>query len=155
MHFVAGLREFLSALNDSIEKIASFSAQIQPHLPPVDTVNGILLLKSGRSGLFSLSFGTEFKNDYLIEVISSNGSVTATSSGVKVVERNGSDGSHKESTKEFPSDNGVSTEVEAFGKSIENKALDQRQTAEEALTDLLLIEKLLRSGEQQGTVFIV
>lgn len=155
MHFIAGLREFLSALNDSIERVVSFSAQLQPHLPPVDTLNGVCLLKSGRSGTFSLSFGIEFKSDFLIEVTSTNGSVTMTSAGVKVVERNGSDGDRKEALKEFPSDTGVGLEIEAFGKAIENKAPDARQSAEEALLDLVLIEKLLGSSEQGGAVMTI
>lgn len=155
MHFVAGLREFLSALNDSIEKAVSFSAQMQPHLPPVDTVNGAYLLKSGRSGTISLSFGTEFKSDFLIEVTSTNGSVAMTSAGVKVVEKNGSDGDRKEALKEFPSSTGVGLEVEAFGRAIESKTPDARQSAEEALLDLVLVEKLLNSGEQGGAVLTI
>jgi predicted dehydrogenase len=155
VHFVAGLREFLSALNDSIEKVVSFSSQMQPHLPPVDTVNGAYLLKSGRSGTISLSFGIEFKNDFLIEVTSTNGSVAMTPAGVKVIERKGSDGERKEALKEFPPNTGVGLEIEAFGKAIENQAPDARQTAEEALLDLVLVEKLLDSGEQGGAVLTV
>lgn len=152
MHFVAGLREFLSALNDSIEKAVSFSAQMQPHLPPVDTVNGVYLLKSGRSGTISISFGIEFRKDFMIEVTSTNGSVSMTSKGIQVVEKMDSGGERKESLKEFPSDSGVGLEVEAFGRAIENKAPDSRQSAEEALLDLILVEKLLMSGEQGGDV---
>ncbi|KAE8550243.1 hypothetical protein EYB25_006464 [Talaromyces marneffei] len=154
VHFVAGLREFLSALGDSIEKAVSFSTQMQPHLPPVDTVNGAYLLKSGRSGTISLSFGIEFKSDFLIEVTSTNGSVAMTPAGVKVVERGGSDGERKEALKEFPFNTGVGLEIEAFGKAIEKKAADPRQTAEEALLDLVLIEKLL-TGEQGGAVLTI
>lgn len=152
---MAGLREFLTALNDSIEKVVSFSGQMQPHLPPVDTVNGACLLKSGRSGIVSLSFGTEFKKDFLIEVISTNGSVAMTPAGVKVVEKNESDGDRKEDLKEFPSDTGIGLEIEAFGQAVEKGEPDARQSAEEALLDLVLVERLLSSGEHGGTVLAI
>ncbi|PCG91202.1 Hypothetical protein PENO1_095010 [Penicillium occitanis (nom. inval.)] len=155
VHFVAGLREFLSALNDSVEKVVSFSTQMQPHLLPVDTVNGAYLLKSGRSGTISLSFGIEFKSDFLIEVTSTNGLVAMTPAGVKIVERNGSDSDHKEALKEFPFSTGVGLEIEAFRKAIENKSPDARQSADEALLDLVLVEKLLGSGEQGGAVLTI
>ena len=154
MHFIAGLREFLSALNDSIEKVVSFSAQMQPHLPPVDTVNGACLLKSGRSGTISLSFG-EFKKDFLIEVTSTNGSVAMTPAGVKVIEKSGPDSDKKESSKEFAPNSGVGLEIEAFRKALEDKAPDARQSAEEALLDLVLVEKLLSSGEQGGAILTI
>lgn len=128
---------------------------MQPHLPPVDTVNGAYLLKNGRSGTISLSFGIEFKSDFLIEVTSTNGSVAMTPAGVKVVEKNGFSGDRKEALKEFPFNTGVGLEIEAFGKAIENKASDSRQSAEEALLDLVLVEKLLSSGEQGGAVLTI
>ncbi|KAI7971298.1 hypothetical protein EIK77_007352 [Talaromyces pinophilus] len=128
---------------------------MQPHLLPVDTVNGAYLLKSGRSGTISLSFGIEFKSDFLIEVTSTNGLVAMTPAGVKIVERNGSDSDHKEALKEFPFSTGVGLEIEAFRKAIENKSPDARQSADEALLDLVLVEKLLGSGEQGGAVLTI
>lgn len=155
MHFLAGLREFLSALDDSIVKVVSFSTQISPDLPPVDTLNGVLLLKSGRSGTISFSYGTEFKTDFFIEVVSSKGSVSMTPTGVKVAELNTSSGVHEEFNKIFSPDTGVGFEIEAFAKAIPNKVSDERQTAEEALIDLMLIEKLLQSGEQGGVLMSI
>ena len=124
------------------------------YLPPVDTLNGAILLASGRSGVVQISFGTEFKSDFLIEVVSSNGSVAMTPAGVKVSEKN-ADGELKEDAKPFPFNTGVTLELEAFGNAIMQGVADERQTAEEALIDLELVEALLRSGEANGKPVVV
>lgn len=72
-----------------------------------------------------------------------------TPAGVTVVEKDTS-GEHKKETKVFSFNTGVSLELEAFGKAIESKARDPRQSAEEALLDLKIVEALLKSGEQGG-----
>lgn len=112
------------------------------------------MLKSGRSGIIDFSYGTEFKNDFLIEVVSSNGSVSMTPTGAAVAEKTAS-GERKEETKTFPFNTGVSLELEAFGKAIESKTRDPRQTAEEALLDLKIVEALLKSGDQGGVALRV
>ncbi|KAL4945264.1 hypothetical protein BDV06DRAFT_45312 [Aspergillus oleicola] len=154
VHFLAGLREFLSAVGDSITKVVAFSTQIEPHLPPVDTLNGALLLKSGRSGTINLSYGTEFKNDFLIEVVTSNGSVSMTPAGVTVLEKDAG-GKWSEKIKAFAFSTGVAAEVEAFGRAIRAKNGNVKQSPEEALLDLRIVELLLKSGEERGVVLAV
>lgn len=77
-----------------------------------------------------------------------------TPAGVAVVEKTTS-GECKEGTKAFPFNTGVSLELEAFEKAIESKTRDPRQTAEEALLDLRIVEALLKSGEQWGVALRV
>ncbi|KAL5043012.1 hypothetical protein BDW71DRAFT_216569 [Aspergillus fruticulosus] len=151
VHFLAGLREFLGAVDDSIANVAAFGTQIQPHLPPVDTMSGILQLRSGVSGTISLSYATEFKNDFFIEVATTNGSVSMSPAGVTVIER-GSDGLRMEKTEKFESSTGVAIEVGAFGRSIADHEGNAKLAPEEALLDLKLVELLLKSAEEGGAV---
>ncbi|KAL5001051.1 hypothetical protein BDV10DRAFT_25915 [Aspergillus recurvatus] len=151
VHFLAGLREFLGAVDDSIIKVAAFGTQIQPHLPPVDTISGVLLLKSDISGTINFSYATEFKNNFLIEVVTTNGSVSMTPAGVTVVER-GTDGQKVEKTEGFEPSTGVAIEVEAFGRSIVDRKGNAKLACEEALLDLRIVEALLRSAEEGGVV---
>lgn len=59
----------------------------------------------------------------------------------------------KSSEKEFPEEgNGVNQEVVAWAQSIVNGVPNPKQSPEEALVDLEILEKMLRSGEGQGKV---
>ncbi|KAL3457031.1 hypothetical protein BJX64DRAFT_296234 [Aspergillus heterothallicus] len=153
VHFLAGLRYFLAAVGDRIEKVVAFSTQIEAHLPPIDTLNGALLLKSGRSGTINFSYGTEFKSDFLIEVVTSKGGVSMTPAGVRIVESDGK-GGKKEVVQSFGFVSGVKTEVEVFRKAVLGQTIggDERMSAQEALIDLTVVERLLRSGEGGGVL---
>jgi len=59
MHIIAGIRLLLGPKN-TIDRISAFTAQLQKHLSPVDTVDATLKTKHGATGIFSLSFGTTF-----------------------------------------------------------------------------------------------
>ena len=60
-----------------------------------------------------------------------------------------------EEVTEVGYDNGVKAEVDAFAKSIQSGAADERGTPEQALADLRLISKMLESGEQGGAVKVL
>lgn len=66
------------------------------------------------------------------------------------VKTKSSSGEILQQCKDFQHDSGVKAEVEAFGESILAGVSDQRQTPLEALKDLEIIEKLLRSGADKG-----
>ncbi|KZF26558.1 NAD(P)-binding protein [Xylona heveae TC161] len=144
VHFVAGTRLLLSEEN-AIMRVSAFSAQLQPHLPPVDTLDAVLRTKTGVTGTWSVSFGTSLTgNQYTVAC--DNGTVTA-GRGYVVVTRDG-----KEERKEFPNEgSGVKQEVHAWATGILEGKQDPRQTPHEALRDLEILEKMLRSGESAGT----
>ncbi|GAA5840868.1 hypothetical protein JCM11251_007626 [Rhodosporidiobolus azoricus] len=73
VHFVGGLRHILSP-SHSISRIFAHASQIQPHLPPIDTLTGLLTATpdsppsaqpshsdapAGVTGTFTFSFGIE------------------------------------------------------------------------------------------------
>lgn len=132
MHFIAGTRLLLQPENVTV-RVSAFTAQLQEHLPPVDTVDATWKTKSGVSGTFSVSFGTTFSgSEYTVAC--EKGTVTILRSTVKVVK----DG--KEETKEFGSEgSGVKQEVKAWSEGIGSGQQDPRQSPEEALKDLELV----------------
>jgi len=147
IHFVAGTRLLLG---DSAKPTAlsAFTTLLQEHLPPVDTLNSIWQTTSGISGTFSVSFGTTFSgNEY--SVACEKGSVTIVKSTVTVRQGEEKDGNVK--VTEFDDEgSGVKQEVKAWAQSLLDHKPDPKQSPEEALADLEILEKLLKSGEGNG-----
>lgn len=101
-----------------------------------------------------ISFGAEFKTAFEIEVVTDKGSVTVRASEVACVSRD-EDGKKLEEKIEVGFDNGVVEEVKAFAESIAAGKADERGTPDEALADLLVIQRMLESGEQGGSVKVL
>ncbi|KAF2189036.1 NAD(P)-binding protein [Zopfia rhizophila CBS 207.26] len=143
VHAIAAIRLMLGPAN-AVVKTSAFTAQLQEHLPPIDTLDATVQLKNGAPGTLSMSFGTTFKgSEYAVAcekgtVSVSKGTVTVTKDG-------------KEEVKSFPDEgNGVKQEIKAWGESLVKGQVDARQTPEEALKDLELLEAMLTSGEKGG-----
>lgn len=136
VHFVAAARLLLGAQN-KIHRVSSFTAQLQPHLPPVDTVHATARCASGIAGTIAISFGTTFKGRGY-SVACEQGTVEVGFDKV-TVERDG-----RVEVKEFPNHGtGVKEELEAFLKGIRKGRLDPAQSPEEALRDLELVGFIL------------
>ena len=146
IHQVAALRLLLGpeALPTSL---TCYSALLQKHLPPVDTVTSIWQTKTGIAGTFNLSFGTTYPKKE-ITIIGTTGSVSIIGDNVVVRTAGG------ESTeKAFEwKDYGVKPEIAAWAAGIAAGKADPKQSPEQALADLEILEKLLRSGEEGGKV---
>ncbi|KAI4720307.1 NAD(P)-binding protein [Aureobasidium sp. EXF-10727] len=143
VHFIAAMRQLLGQ-EAKMSQVAAFTAQLQPHLPPLDTINATVKLANGRSGTFSVSFGTTFSGAEYV-VACQNGTVDVGFD--KTVVKKGND----ESSKDFPEDkNGVRQELKAWGESISRGKADPLQSPEEALADLEVLEAMIKSGEADG-----
>jgi len=153
VHFIAALRYLLAAAaaGSRIARVACFSALLQEHLVPVDTVNATAVTDTGCSGIISMTFATEFKRGTEVEIVTTKGSVLWTPVSVKVV-KDASLVVRSEVTKEFGQSTGVVEEMAAFAAAIEQGKLDERQTPLEALRDLEVLQRLLESGEENATV---
>lgn len=139
MHFVAGMRLLLGS-EEPFVSVSAHTTQLQEHLPPVDTVDATLKTRSGVTGTISISFGTTFK---------ANGYSVACEKGVLNIQRETV--KIGDETKEISNERtGVPPEVRAWGEAIMAGKIDSRQTPEEALADLELLEAMLKSGEQNG-----
>ncbi|KAG9235059.1 hypothetical protein BJ875DRAFT_375051 [Amylocarpus encephaloides] len=147
VHFVAGTR-FLLGVDAKPTTLTAYTTLLQKHLPPVDTVNSVWMTKSGVSGTFSVSFGTTLSGaEYVIAC--EKGSVTV--GFAKVTVRLGEEKENNDSVTEFKNEgNGVKQEVAAWAKSIVDGSPNPKQSPQEALGDLEILEKMLRSGEGQG-----
>ena len=134
VHYIASLRMLLGEEND-ISRVCAFSTQLQPHLPPIDTVNAVLKTKTGIIGLFASSHGTtELDNEWF--VAGENGTVTARRYPHQVVTKI----NDKEEKEEFPDEAmGVGQEVRAWASGLENGNVDERQSPKEALRDLQVV----------------
>ncbi|KEQ84242.1 NAD(P)-binding protein [Aureobasidium pullulans EXF-150] len=143
VHFIAAMRQLLGQ-EAKMSQVAAFTAQLQPHLPPIDTINATVKLANGTSGTFSVSFGTTFSGAEYI-VACQNGTVDVGFDKT-IVKKDGN-----ESTKDFTEDkNGVRQELKAWGESIAQGKAHPLQTPEEALADLEVLEAMIKSGEADG-----
>ena len=135
VHFVAGLR-YLLGKGNPIMTISAHSAQLQDHLPPVDTVDATARTKNGAIGTLSISFGTTAKG--------TEWTIGAEDGVVSIIDNDLTiDGNKQDFTNER---SGVPPEVRAWGEALAAGSIDARQTPEEALADLELIEAMLVSG---------
>jgi len=141
VHFTAGLRVLLGKDNPLVT-LSAHSAQLQEHLPPVDTVQATAKTKQGTIGTISISFGTTAKGREW--TVGSQEGYVSISNDVNIngkVEDVANEGS------------GVIPEVRAWGEALETGTVNEKQSPEEALADLELIEAMLVSGAQSGNPY--
>ncbi|KAF2705730.1 NAD(P)-binding protein [Pleomassaria siparia CBS 279.74] len=142
VHFLAATRLLLA--KESLVRTSAFTAQLQEHLPPVDTVHAVVQLGSGVSGTVEISFGTTFTGSEY-SVACEKGTVSVSRGKVTITR--GKDVEVKDHPDEG---NGVKQEVKAWAEGLQKGEMDRRQAPEEALKDLVLLEGMLNSGEKGG-----
>jgi predicted dehydrogenase len=127
-------------LENPLVSLSAYTTQLQEHLPPVDTIDATAKAKNGATGTISISFGTTLSGSELT-VACQGGVVSVTHGKVSI-------GNKTEEIQDERS--GVPPEVRAWGEALAAGKANERQSPEEALADLELIEASLRSGEQGG-----
>ncbi|CZT44143.1 related to dehydrogenases and related proteins [Rhynchosporium secalis] len=145
VHFIAGTRLLLGE-SARPTSLTAYTHQLQKHLPPVDTVDSIWQTRSGISGTFSVSFGTTLPgNGYTVACEKGTVNVTRGKVTVTLVEGN------KVTETDFSNEgSGVKQEVAAWAQGLVDGKPVSAQSPQEALVDLEILEKMLRSGEQNG-----
>jgi predicted dehydrogenase len=140
VHYIAGTRVLLGVTN-KIVRTSAQTAQLQEHLPPVDTVDANVKLANGATGTVSLSFGTTFKgNEYVVAC--EKGTVTVLRGKVVVITTD-----VPEEVKEFPDEGtGVAEESRSWAASILTGSPDPRQSPEEGLADLEIVSHAMRES---------
>lgn len=149
IHHIAGFRLILG--NDSanaITKVSAFTAQLQPHLPPIDTINATLRTKAGVSGTVALSFGTTL-DDKSYHFGFEKGKIIVENGVTKVVYN---DGSREAEESSKYTGTGVKEEIKAWAHGILAGEANEKQSPQEALLDLKLLEAMIVSGEKDGAV---
>lgn len=84
IHQVAGLRLLLGPEN-TVARLSAHTAQLQKHLPPVDTIDATMKTKHGATGTFSTSYGTSFPRISEWALACEGGSVSISRSTVTTV----------------------------------------------------------------------
>ncbi len=154
VHFIAGTRMLLQGGGVKVERVSAFTSLLQEYLPPVDTVDAGLRLSNGSTGTFSVSFGTTFGGaEWSVACEGGTVSVDRTVVKIKVKgeeerEEDVKDG--VEGKEEHVPVGSVIPEVFAWAGSLKEGKWDARQSVEEGLADLEILEALLRSGERGG-----
>lgn len=143
VHHAAAARLFLAG-SSAAETVQAYTHQAQEHLPPIDSVDAIVKTKSGASGTFQISSGSNIKA-FEWDIGYEKGSVKVSGDRVTVVPASG-----EQTVKDFEKTSAVTDEVAAWAKSIADGKPNPLQLPEEALADLEFLEKMFRSGEQNG-----
>lgn len=155
VHFIAGMRMLLGGAGEKVEKISAFTNQLQDYLPPIDTVDATFQLANGSTGTFSVSFGTTFSGAEW-SIACEKGTVSVDRTIVTTKPKGG-----EEKTEDVPDEvesrkdahvpiGSVVPEVYAWARSIKDGKWDARQSAEEGLADLEILETMVKSGEKNG-----
>ncbi|KXJ90840.1 oxidoreductase family protein [Microdochium bolleyi] len=148
VHFTAALRTLLGPEN-AVQSVSAHTAQVQSYLPPVDSVNAVMKTKSGVIGTYVQSIGSSGANAFQYQIVCENGSVEAEGRKVVVIRGRGADAKREE--KEYESTTGVKEEVHAWAEALQAGKPNPAQSPEQAVADLEIFEKMLRSGEQDGS----
>ncbi|KAM0372591.1 hypothetical protein ACHAPY_009615 [Fusarium culmorum] len=141
VHFVAAMRQLF---DEPAADVSAFTSQVQPHLAPVDTVNAVIRLKSGVSGTYQQSCGTKMSTS-AFQFGYEKGSVVVDGDKVTVTPWEG-----EQVVKDFERTSGVDEEIEAWANALVDGKPDKRQSVEEALADLELLEMMFESGSDGG-----
>lgn len=132
VHYTAALRLLLGPEN-TITRLSAFTTQLQPHLPPVDTVDAVLKTKSAVTGTVSISFGTTLSGAEFV-IACEGGTVTVSRN--KIITRSGGEEVVEEIEDEKT---GVPPEVRMWGEGLVGGTREERLVPEEALADLELV----------------
>lgn len=144
VHFTAAARMLLAESSSRASTVRAISAQLQAHLPPVDTISAIIRTTGGATGMFQLSCGTQlsaFAFDFAYE-----GGVVSIDGDKVTVQVKGGD----KTTRDFERTSGVGEEVACWAQGLRDGKQDERQKPEEALADLEFLEAILESGNAGG-----
>jgi len=148
VHHAAAIRMVTSANGGGeVVKLAAFTRQVQPHLPPKDTFHATLQLADGTQGTFAMSFGSSRRFSEFT-VVGEKGSLSVNGFSVSVFDAEGKE----VEKKDFPAgpSPGVHAEVAAFAQAVRSGKAEERASPLEALRDLALVETILDSGDQGG-----
>ncbi|KAF4976828.1 hypothetical protein FZEAL_6569 [Fusarium zealandicum] len=146
VHFTAATRMLLTGHESRAAEVTAFTAQVQAHLPPIDTVNAVVRLESGVSGTYQQSCGTRLSASAW-EFGYERGTVCVVGDKVTVTPRGGD-----QTVKEFERTSGVSEEVAAWATALVEGKSDERQAVDKALGDLEMLELMFESGLNGGEV---
>ena len=120
-----------------VESVSAFVAQVNPDLPPTDTLSATFRFDSGAFGTWSVTFVTQAPWDGLAQVLGDGGALRVSSKQLEIF-KNG------QSSSQAFNVNNVQAEFAEFARVINGEPL--RNSPEEALQDVAIIHAILESA---------
>ena len=156
VHFIAGIRAMLAGGGERVKSLSAYTTMLKEYLPPIDTVDATWQLSNGSTGTFSVSFGTTFTGAEWT-VACEGGTVSVDRDEVTITPKGGEARTEKvrDEFGDVGVGSGVKTEVFAWARSLDQGEWDKRQSAEEGLADLELLEAMVQSGEGDGKAVVM
>lgn len=140
IHLVAALRLLLG----EIETVSSLVDQVASDLPPADTMSALLRFANGANGALQVSYAVDAPWSAPLTIVGTQGSLRVDR-GLIELTRQGEPPECIECGKLH----GVQRELAAFADAIQHGA-PHRNTAEEGLRDLAVVEALLMAATRPG-----
>lgn len=148
IHYVAALRSLLEAAGQSISTVRASTSLIEAGLAPLDTLNAHVTTTNKRNGTFNLSYGSKYRRECQIRIVTTAGAVAVSPSQVTISTNDKR--TTQEKTFRFPPGNGLRKELMAFAENIYTREPNPRGSPEQAYYDLKLLQGMLESGEEGG-----
>lgn len=136
VHHAAALRLIFG----EIESVSADVKQFSPDLPPVDTLAATFRMGNGMLGSYLLSFAAGAAWQPLLHIVGEQGSLRVQRGFVEVTSQG--------QTRTIPCAgmNGVEMELAAFAETL-SSGVAHKNSPEEAIRDLLVVETLLEAAE--------
>ena len=136
VHHMAVLRLLLG----EIAEVSAIKAQIRPDLPPTDTLSATLRFENGVIGTYLASYATQAPWPPALHIVGDLGSLR--------IQRHVLEVTRQGTTRNIPIDDhqGVEAELAGFAAAVRAGQI-HRNTPQQALQDVAVIEAMLRSAE--------
>ncbi len=141
VHYAAALRQVVG----EIAAVSAVTAQVSPALPPADTLAATLHFENGVVGTYMTTFAGSSPWATPLTVVGDAGSLRVERGKVEL-----SDAAGVVQTLDFGAQHGVERELAAFAAAVQSGAV-MRNTPEEGLRDLAVIEAMLHAAETGRT----
>ncbi|KJZ72495.1 hypothetical protein HIM_08164 [Hirsutella minnesotensis 3608] len=146
VHFAAAARLLLAGDGNRPAAVRAWTRREGRDLPALDTVTALVRTASGATGTFQHSAAT-LMSAMEWDLACEGGTVRSVENEVTVQPRGGD-----ATVKRFERSRAVREEVAAWAKGVIEGAPCAQLSPEEALADLEFMEKMFRSGEQDGAL---
>ncbi|MBK8049499.1 MAG: Gfo/Idh/MocA family oxidoreductase [Anaerolineales bacterium] len=133
----------LRLIAGEVDSVTAFTTQANADLPPVDTLGAALRFASGALGVYLNTYAAGTPFNAPLTLVGSQGSLRVERGRLEITRNDG-----KVETEVLPAMTGVQHELAAFADAIQF-GVPHRNTPQEALRDLQLIEAMLRAANER------
>jgi len=146
---------FIRLLLGEVKQLSAEVTQLQIHLPPADTISASFTFENGSLGSVNSSFGLAKNSDLqipMLTIFGENGTLKVTRDCVEITEVTAEETKYTKRTFNVDYElEPIILELEGFLQQVRGGAKD-RNSPQEALSDLALIEGILEAGAHGGVV---